>query len=86
MKNSMKNFKVVVSTNKDVQVGQNQEKLIFDLPFDLEVEIDKNGQIHNIKPRVFEGVDLFSKYHGRTMDWCSSLVEEMIELLKRVNG
>lgn len=83
----MKNFKAIITTNKDSKVGQNQQKAIVNLPFDLEVEIDKNNQIHDIQPRTFLGVDLFSKYHGRTMDWCLDLVEEMRGLYEeKING
>ena len=60
---------------------------VVNLPFELEITIDKNNQIHDIQPRTFRGVDLFSKYHGRTMDWCSDLVEEMRELHEEeING
>lgn len=76
----MKNFKAVITTDKDAKIGQNQQKLVVNLPFKLEIEIDKNNQIHNIQPREFAGVDLFSKYHGRTMDWCSDLVQEIQNL------
>ena len=83
----LKNFKAIITTNKDAQVGQNQQKAVVDLPFELEITIDKNNQIHNIQPRTFLGVDLFSKYHGRTMDWCSDLVREMRELNEsNING
>ena len=83
----MKNFKAIITTNKDAQVGQNQQKLVVSLPFELEITIDKNNQIHDIQPRTFRGVDLFSKYHGRTMDWCSDLVEEMRNLYNaEING
>lgn len=83
----MKNFKAIITTNKDAQVGQNQQKVLVNLPFELEVTIDKNNQIHNIQPRTFHGVDLFSKYHGRTVDWCADLAGEMLELYKeQVNG
>ena len=83
----LKNFKAIILTNKDAQVGQHQQKLVVNLPFELEVTIDKNNQIHDIQPRSFFGVDLFSKYHGRTMDWCSDLVVEMRELYKgKING
>lgn len=82
----MKNFKAVITTDKDAKVGQNQQKLVVNLPFELEVEIDKNNQIHDIQPRVFAGVDLFSKYHGRTMDWCSDLVQEMRDLYNEQNN
>ena len=83
----MKNFKAIITTNKDAQVGQNQQKAVVNLPFELEITIDKNNQIHDIQPRTFLGVDLFSKYHGRTMDWCSDLVREMRELNEsNING
>lgn len=83
----MKNFKAIITTNKEAQVGKNQQKAVVNLPFELEVTIDKNNQIHDIQPRAFRGVDLFSKYHGRTMDWCADLVEEMRELREeRING
>lgn len=83
----LKNFKAIITTNKDAQVGQNQQKAIVNLPFELEITIDKNNQIHDIQPRTFLGVDLFSKYHGRTMDWCSDLVEEIRGLQeKKING
>ena len=83
----LKNFKAIISTNKDAQVGQNQQKAVVNLPFELQITIDKNNQIHDIQPRTFRGVDLFSKYHGRTVDWCADLAEEMLELYKeQVNG
>ena len=83
----MKNVKAIITTNTEAQVGKNQQKAVVNLPFELEVTIDKNNQIHDIQPRTFRGVDLFSKYHGRTMDWCADLVEEMRELREeRING
>ena len=83
----LKNFKAIITTNTEAQVGQNQQKVLVNLPFELEVTIDKNNQIHDIQPRTFRGVDLFSKYHGRTVDWCADLAEEMLELYKeQVNG
>ena len=83
----LKNFKAVILTNEDAQVGQNQQKLVVSLPFELEITIDKNNQIHDIQPRTFRGVDLFSKYHGRTMNWCSNLVQEMRNLYNaEING
>lgn len=81
----MKNFKTIITTNKDAKVGLKQKKLVIQFPFDLEVEIDKNNQIHNIQPRTFANVDLFSKYHGRTSDWCTELVQEMINLSSEIN-
>ena len=53
----LKNFKAIITTNKDAQVGQNQQKLVVSLPFELEITIDKNNQIHDIQPRTFRGVD-----------------------------
>ena len=83
----LKNFKAIITTNKDAQVGQNQQKAVVNLPFELEITIDKNNQIHDIQPKTFRGVDLFSKYHGRTIDWCADLAEEMLELYReQVNG
>ena len=83
----LKNFKAIITTNKDAQVGQNQQKAVVNLPFELEITINKNNQIHDIQPRTFFGIDLFSKYHGRTMDWCSDLVREMRELNEsNING
>lgn len=83
----MKNFKAVITTNKDAKVGQNQRKLIVNLPFELRVEIDKNNQICDIQPRSFMDVDLFSKYHGRTSDWCEDLVKEIEDLQEEeING
>ena len=83
----MKNFKAIITTNKEAQVGKNQQVVVVNLPFELEVTVDKNTQIHDIQPRTFCGVDLFSKYHGRTIDWCADLAEEMVDLYKeQVNG
>ena len=82
-----KNFKAIITTNTDTLVGWHQQKAVVNLPFALEITIDKNNQIHDIQPRTFLGVDLFSKYHGRTMDWCSDLVEEMRRLHEeKING
>ena len=83
----LKNFKAIITTNEDTKVGQNQQRLVVSLTFKLEITIDKNNQIHDIQPRTFRSVDLFSKYHGRTMDWCSDLVEEMRSLYNaEING
>lgn len=77
----MKNFKAVITTNKDAQVGQHQQKVVVNLPFSLEIEIDKNDQISNIYPRTFKGVDLFSKYHGRpSLLAVAELAKEMSNL------
>ena len=43
------------------------EKDINDAPagFAIMIQINRYNQIHNIQPRVFGGVCLFDKYHGR---------------------
>lgn len=83
----LKNFKAIITTNKDAWAGWNQQKAVVNLPFTLEITIDKNNQIHDIQPRTFFGVDLFSKYHGRTLNWCSDLIKEMHELYEEnING
>ena len=83
----MKNFKAIITTNTEAQVGKNQQKVLVNLPFELEVTIDKNNQSHDIQPRTVLGGDQCSKYHGRTVDWCADLAEEMLELYKeQVNG
>ena len=43
------------------------EKDINDVPagFAIMIQINRYNQIHNIQPRVFGGVCLFDKYHGR---------------------
>lgn len=83
----LKNFKAIITTNRDVQAGWNQKRAVVELPFTLEITIDKNNQIHDIQPRTFFGVDLFSKYHGRTLNWCSDLIKEMNELYEEnING
>lgn len=83
----LKNFKAIIITNKDAQVRPHQQKLVVNLPFELEVQIDKNNQIHDIQPRTFLGVDLFSQYHGRTRNWTASLVQDMRDLYeKAING
>lgn len=76
----MKNFKAIITTDEDVKVGQNQVKLVVDLPFKLKIEINKNNQIYDIQPREFAGVDIFSKYYGRTVDWCADLIQEIEDL------
>lgn len=83
----LENFKAIITTNKDAKVGQKQQKVIVDLPFELEITINKNNQIHDIQPRTFFSIDLFSKYHGRTMDWYLDLINEMCELYnEKING
>lgn len=83
----LKNFKAIITTNKDAKVGQNQQKVIVNLPFEVEITINKNNQIHDIQPRTFFGIDLFSKYYGRTMDWYLDLINEMCELYnEKING
>lgn len=77
----MQNFKAIITTNKEAQVGHNQEKIFIDLPLELEITIDKNNQIHDIQPRTFKGVDIFSKYHGRTSNYAVQAAKEIVEIL-----
>lgn len=42
----------------------------------LRVQIDKNDSIYDVRPRVFHGIDLYNKYHGRP----SKFVDEMVNL------
>ena len=43
------------------------EKDIKDAPknFTIEIKINRYNQIHDFQPRIFGGVCLFDKYHGR---------------------
>lgn len=83
----MKNFKAIITTDNTKKVtGRNQELLLIKLPFELAIEIDKNNQIHDVQPRKFADVDIFSKYHGRTADWYRELIEEMCDLYDKNNG
>lgn len=61
----MKNFKQVITTNKNLQVGKNQKKTVMKNKIDFTVSIDSNFQIADLQPRTYKDVDLFSKYHGR---------------------
>lgn len=76
----LREFKAIITTNKEAQIKQHQQLIIVDLPFEMEVKIDKNNQIHDVQPRTFYGVDLFSKYHGRTKDWYIDLEHDMLDL------
>jgi hypothetical protein len=40
------------------------------------IRIDKNNQICDVQPRELRGVNLFSKYQGRTASWVNELVAE----------
>lgn len=85
----MKNFKAFITTNKEIQinqVGRRQQLVFVNLPFTLEVQIDKNKQIHDIQPREFAGMDLFSKYHGRPMECSVNLIQEMQNLYDEQNN
>ena len=61
----MKNFKAVITTNKDEKVGRHQRKIVVKFSIPLKLEIDKNNNICDMQPRIFNNIDLFSKYHGR---------------------
>lgn len=79
----MKNFKAIITTNKNEKVGRNQQKIVVDAPFNLKVEIDSNNQIADVQPHIFKGVDLLSKYHGRPYPLAiNELANEMYDLNK----
>lgn len=83
----VENFKQVLTTDASILVGRYQKKIIIHYPFSLTIEIDKNNQIHDIQPRTFKGVDLFSRYHGRTRGYVDLLIEDMLDLFtENYNG
>ena len=77
--------KLVITTDKSIQVGRNQEILVTNLPFYLYIATDKNNQIHEVIPREFGGEDIFSQFHGRTMDDCGILISKLKELYEEQN-
>lgn len=74
----MKKFKTIITTKPELETSDSV--LTLNEPFDLRVVINKNNQIHDIQPRTYMGVDLFSKYHGREYDYVNDLVFEMVDL------
>lgn len=74
----MQKFKTIITTKPELETSDSVLKL--NEPFDLRVVINKNNQIHDIQPRTYMGVDLFSKYHGREYDYVNDLVFEMVNL------
>ena len=74
----MQKFKTIITTKPELETYDSVLKL--NEPFDLRVVINKNNQIHDIQPRTYMGVDLFSKYHGREYDYVNNLVFEMVDL------
>ena len=79
----MKNFKALITTDANEQIGLEQKKVIIkQFPFYMRIQIDKNNQICDVQPRTFMGEDLFSKYHGRMRDWSFDLVQDMKNLYK----
>ena len=74
----MQKFKTIITTKPELETSDSVLKL--KEPFDLRVVINKNNQIHDIQPRTYMGVDLFSKYHGREYDYVNNLVFEMVDL------
>lgn len=74
----MQKFKTIITTKPELETSDSVLKL--NEPFDLRVVINKNNQIHDIQPRTYMGVDLFSKYHGREYDYVNDLVFEMVDL------
>lgn len=79
-------LKSIYTTNKDLQVGHNQVKVIIASPVDITISTDKNMQICDMQPRVLSGIDLFSKYHGRTEDYVYDLVKEINDLNSMICG
>ena len=74
----MQKFKTIITTKPELETSDSVLKL--NEPFDLRVVINKNNQIHDIQPRTYMGVDLFSKYHGREYDYVNNLIFEMVDL------
>lgn len=74
----MQKFKTIITTKPELETSDSV--LTLNEPFDLRVVINKNNQIHDIQPRTYMGVDLFSKYHGREYDSVNNLVFEMVDL------
>ena len=74
----MQKFKTIITTKPELETSDSVIKL--NKPFDLRVVINKNNQIHDIQPRTYMGVDLFSKYHGREYNYVNDLVFEMVDL------
>ena len=74
----MQKFKTIITTKPELETSDSV--LTLNKPFDLRVVINKNNQIHDIQPRTYMGVDLFSKYHGREYDYVNDLVFEMVNL------
>lgn len=74
----MKKFKTIITTKPELETSDSV--LTLNELFDLRVVINKNNQIHDIQPRTYMGVDLFSKYHGREYDYVNDLVFEMVDL------
>lgn len=78
----MQNFKKIITTKPELEANSNKSSSIYTLreSFDLRVVINKNNQIHDIQPRTYMGVDIFSKYHGRECDYVNDLIFEMVDL------
>ena len=74
----MQKFKTIITTKPELETSDSVLKL--NEPFDLRVVINKNNQIHDIQPRTYMGVDLFSKYHGREYNYVKDLIFEMVDL------
>lgn len=79
-------LKIIYTTDKDLQVGHNQGKVIIASSVDITIYTDKNKQICDMQPHVLSGIDLFSKYHGRTEDYVYDLVKEINDLNSMICG
>ena len=77
--------KLVITTDKSIQAGRNQEILVMNLPFYLYIATDKNNQIHEVIPREFGGEDIFSQFHGRPSEDCGILINKIKEIYEEQN-
>lgn len=82
----MKKFKLIITNDESLRTSSKQNKVIKNFPIRTKVfiSIDKNNQIHDIMPRNMYGIDLFSKYHGRTSDWVVCLIDQIKDIERHV--
>lgn len=67
--------------------NKNNSKLShqYEAPYELEIWTDKNDQIHDIQPRTYKGVDIFSKYHNTPYKLTlSNIMEDMYQLYMEI--
>ena len=74
--------RIIITSNSNFKAGRKQEVLFVNLPFEITISGDKNNQICDIQPKVVKDIDLFSKYHGRTItNYGLNLIEELKDLM-----